>query len=83
MKNLSQKILLDLGYTKESWEDDNGEEVITWYNHGITLFEDQWSNPISYNFAGRTREDGSFKSGWVIKTEEQLVALQNVLSGKI
>lgn len=83
MTLLTEEQLLQLGYKKETWESDDSEEVVTWYNHGITLHEDSWKNPISYNFAGRTREDGTFKSGWVIKTVEQLKALENVLAGKI
>ena len=83
MRNLSPDVLLDLGYSRESWKDEDEEEVVNWSKDGLTLFEDQWSNPKDYLFAGRTREDGSFKSGWIIKTDEQLISLQNSLSGKI
>jgi hypothetical protein len=83
MRKLNKEVLIELGYESETWQDDDNEDVVTWYKNGITLFEDQWSREPSYNFAGRTREDGSFKSGWLIKTDEQLKMLENVLSGDV
>ena len=82
MKNLTYDILIELGYKKEVQEDYDGEEYTTWYKNGIILYENRWSNKPSFNFANNTREDGSFKSGWSIKTDDQLQLLEKALTGK-
>ena len=82
MRNLNHDILIELGYIKEIQEDYDGEEYTTWYKNGIMLFEDSWSTTPNFSFASRTREDGSFKSGWSIKTDEQLQLLEKALTGE-
>ena len=82
MRELTPEILIELGYERSTWEDDDGDEVVNWDNGILKLFEDNGDN-TSYSFAQRTREDGSFKSGWSIKTDEQLLLLEKALTGKI
>lgn len=43
MNDLNQEILIELGYKKDTWKDDDNDLVVTWFKDGILLFEDQWS----------------------------------------
>jgi len=72
---LTSDFLTQVGFEREVWQ--NG--VITWYKQGITIFEES----DSFMFATRTIEDGSFKSGYSIKTDTQLINLYFSLTDKI
>ena len=82
MEVLTCDILNELGYKKEIQTDRDGDEYITWSNNILTLYEDRWSQTPNFSFATYVRGDGSFKGGWSIQSKEQLLTLEEGLSGK-
>lgn len=83
---LTQKILKGFGFDQEISEDDDGDEIKYWYKNGVSIHEDSWwikngvsiykegevEPQITFAFATNLRSDGSFKSGFSVKTDTQL-----------
>ena len=75
---LTKVILEKYNFIKEELEDRDGDPYTTWYKDELTLYEE----PDCFLFAIRTREDGSLKSGHIIKTTNQLENLYYALNDK-
>jgi len=94
MRKLTKEILIELGYKPYTWEIDSimfdteldewvHEKETTWTKNGLTIHQNMYSTEPDFSFADRVRDDGSFKSGWVIKTDEQLKLLEKALINNI
>ena len=81
-EELSSTLLLQLGFERNEQEDEDEEIFVTWHFDGIELHQDMYSEKESFSFATRTREDGSFKSGYSISTECQLENLYYSLTNR-
>jgi len=73
---LTEGILIEYGF--EKWEGED-EDDVRWHN-GFDLHTG--NNDTSFNFATNTREDGSFKSGYVVSTLGQLKDIYKALTQK-
>lgn len=79
---LTTEFLTTRGFNRDE-RDCDGDKTITWVNDsGITIYEDEWDKENPFSFAVYIKGDGSFKSGYTIKTEEQLNNLNFSLSGR-
>tara|TARA_R110000772_G_scaffold74129_2_gene161592 strand:+ start:2164 stop:2421 length:258 start_codon:yes stop_codon:yes gene_type:complete len=65
---LTTKFLEDSNFRLESYTDSYGDESREWFRDGVTIYEDD----DSFSFATLTRSDGSFKSGFLVKTDQQV-----------
>lgn len=106
-QKLTQQILKDLGFEKEVFKEDFGDEIKWWILDGIYIHESSWwlteldhngnfletpksyyeegeeEPEITFNFAVYVKGNGGFKSGYPIKTDQQLKNLIFSLTGKM
>lgn len=82
---LTTEFLLTRGFERSEKVDYGSDKTITWINNsGITIYEEEYPSDERYpfSFAVYVKGDGSFKSGYSIKTEEQLNNLNFSLTGR-
>ncbi len=80
MAKLTEKILKKRGFILDRKGNKDEDLDALWYKDGITIYQNLWSE--NFSFATRTTEDGEFKSGYSVDTEERLEELFKGITGQ-
>lgn len=78
-QKLTGKILKSKGFKKEVVNKGEEDEYTWWYRTGVFIHEEYGGK---FMLATSTREDGSLKSGYTIKTDNQLSNLVYALTSE-